>query len=57
MILHLVISLEHRLVINKHTGRHTTMAYTVLAWHCALKNGMLHYDSTMVLPNITFHYH
>jgi len=39
MILRLAISVEHRLVIDKQTGRHTTMAYayTVLAWRCVVK--------------------
>ena len=39
MFLRLAISVEHRLVIDKETGRHTTMAYayTVLAWRCAVK--------------------
>jgi len=39
MILCLAISVEHQLVIDKQTGRHTMMAcaYTVLAWRCAVK--------------------
>ena len=39
MILHLAISVENRLMIDKQTGRHMTMgyAYAVLAWHCAVK--------------------
>jgi len=39
MILPLAISVGHRLVIDKQTGRHTTMAYAyiVLAWRWAVK--------------------
>jgi len=39
MFLRLAISVEHRLVVDKQTGRHTTMAYayTALAWRCAVK--------------------
>jgi len=57
VILRLAISVEHRLVTDRQTDRHTTVAYTVLAWRCAVKNGTLRYDSTVVSPNITFHYH
>jgi len=59
MIICLAISVEHRLMIDKQIGRHTTMAYayTVLAWRCAVNNGTLCYDSTVVSPSITFHYH
>jgi len=42
---------------DRQTGRHTTIAYTMLAWHCAVKNGTLCCNSTVVSPNITFHYH
>jgi len=39
MILHLVISVEHRLVTDKQTDTHTTTAHTVLAWHRVAKMG------------------
>jgi len=42
MILRLAISVEHRLMIDKQIGRHTTMAYAYtvlasLAWRCTVK--------------------
>jgi len=38
MILHLALSIEHGLVTDRQTDRHTTMAYNVLAWHHTVKS-------------------
>jgi len=47
MILCLAVSVEHRLV----TDRHTTVAYTVLAWRCAVKTAFMW--SHLTLSNVT----
>ena len=38
MILCLAISVKHGLVTDRWTDRHTTMAYTALAWHLVVKS-------------------
>jgi len=38
VILYLAVSVEHRLVTDRQTDRHTTTAYTALAWRRAVKS-------------------
>jgi len=37
MIRHLAVSVEHRRVTDRQTDSHTTVEYTVLAWHSTVK--------------------
>jgi len=60
MILRLAISVEHRLMVDKQTDRQThNDGICIYRASMALrgKNGTLCYDSTVVSPNITLHYH